>query len=47
MHHKISYLSHLLSALFEREKATRSRFAPTKSARRGASITRLSVMDAG
>ena len=47
MHHNFPNLAHPLSALVERGKATLSRLAPTKSARQGASVTPLSVMDAG
>ena len=47
MHHNFPDLQHPLFALAECEKATLSRFAPTKSARQGAFITPLSVMNAG
>jgi len=47
MHQKFSRLVHPLFTLFEREKATLSRLTPTKSARHGASITHLCVMDKG
>jgi hypothetical protein len=54
MHHKFFAWTHPLAALSERGKATSSRacpdlsgFAPTKSARQGAFIAHLRVMNAG
>jgi len=47
MHHKFLGQAHPLFPLVEREKATPSRLAPTKSARQGESITPPRVVDSG